>query len=104
MGGYGTFITAMDFPEIFAALLPLAGGCDDENLERLCRLKNIPIWNFHGTEDRVIPITESEKVQSTLDKCEGNIEFTRLEGDGHSIHYIYEQREDIYSWLLKQKR
>ncbi|MCH6258399.1 prolyl oligopeptidase family serine peptidase [Puniceicoccaceae bacterium K14] len=104
MGGYGVFITAMDFPETFAALLPLAGGCDDENLEKLCSLKNIPIWTFHGTQDKIIPIIESEKIQSVLDKCGGKIEFTRLDGEGHGIQYIYEQREDLYSWLLKQKR
>jgi predicted peptidase len=43
MGGYGTYITAMDFPDKFAALVPLCGGCNDSDTARICNLKNIPI-------------------------------------------------------------
>ncbi len=104
MGGYGTFITALDFPDVFAAIVPLCGGVNNEDLSRLCRIKNIPIWTFHGTADYVIPISETERVASGLKKCNGNMQFTRLEDEGHQIHYLYEQKPAIYEWLLKHRK
>lgn len=51
MGGYGTYIVAMDFPNKFAALVPMCGGCNDSDTSRICNLNKIPIWAFHGTAD-----------------------------------------------------
>lgn len=104
MGGYGTFITALDFPDIFAAIVPLCGGVTDKDLTRLCNISKVPVWTFHGTADYVIPISETERVETGLKKCKGNIQFTRLEDEGHQIHYLYEQKPEIYEWLLKHKK
>lgn len=104
MGGYGTYIIAMDHPDKFAAIVPLCGGCNDSDTTRICNLKNIPIWAFHGTADNLIPITETERIVNTLDKCEGKIKFTKLDGEGHGIQYLYEKHPQIYEWMLKQSR
>lgn len=104
MGGYGTYIVAMDHPDKFAAIVPLCGGCNDSDTTRICNLKNIPIWAFHGTTDNLITITETERIVNTLDKCEGKIKFTKLEGEGHGIQYLYEKHPQIYEWMLKQSR
>lgn len=102
MGGYGTFITAMDYPDTFAAIVPLCGGCNDNDTTRICNLKNTPIWAFHGTADDKIPISETERIAAELDKCNGKIMFTKLEGEGHGIEYLYEKCPQIFEWLLKQ--
>ena len=94
----------MDHPDKFAAIVPLCGGCNDSDTTRICNLKNIPIWAFHGTADNLIPITETERIVNTLDKCEGKIKFTKLEGEGHGIQYLYEKHPQIYEWMLKQSR
>lgn len=104
MGGYGVYITAMDFPDKFAALLPLCGGCNDSDTTRICRLKNIPIWAFHGTADDQIPIQETERIAQTLNSCQGHMKFTRLKNEGHGIQYLYEKKPDIYTWLLQQHK
>jgi predicted peptidase len=104
MGGYGVFTAAMDQPERFAALLPLCGGCNDIDTARICNLKNIPIWAFHGTADDKIPIFETERIVRKLNNCQGKIRFTRLENEGHAIQYIYESKPEIFDWLLKQKK
>lgn len=100
LGGYGAWNTAMEYPFRFAAVVPLCGGGDIENV---CELSNIPVWTFHGTADSLVPISETEKLVNALKKCNGNIKFTRLEGKGHSIHWVYEDKE-IYSWMLKQNK
>lgn len=106
MGGYGVYITAMDFPDKFAALLPLCGGCNDSDTARICNLKNIPIWAFHGTSDDKVPISETERIINGLKKCNtsANVKFTQLENEGHYIQYLYENNPEIYDWLLKQKK
>jgi predicted peptidase len=104
MGGYGAFTVAMDFPETFAALLPLCGGCNDRDTTRICNLRNTPIWAFHGTTDDVIPIGEIERIVIALKQCNGNITFTRLENKGHGIQFLYEKNPEIYEWMLKQRR
>lgn len=104
MGGYGTYIVAMDYPDKFAAIVPLCGGCNDSDTTRICYLKNIPIWAFHGTDDNIIPISETERIVTTLKKCRGNLKFTKLEGEGHGIQYLYEKDDMIYEWMLRQSR
>ncbi|MBN2261565.1 MAG: dienelactone hydrolase family protein, partial [Prolixibacteraceae bacterium] len=101
MGGFGAWHAAMDYPDKIAAILPLGGGCNDST--KICRINKIAVWTFHGTNDAEINIAETERLVSRLSLCNGNVEFTRLEGVGHTIQYIYEDRK-IYDWLLKQNK
>ncbi|MCX6215851.1 prolyl oligopeptidase family serine peptidase [Spirosoma sp.] len=100
MGGYGVWQTAVAYPNTFAAIVPLCGGCDDST--RICRIKQIPVWTFHGTADDLIPISETERLVRRLNKCGGQVKFTRLANQGHDIQYLYEKETAIYDWLLKQ--
>jgi len=104
MGGYGTYITALDHPEKIAAIVPLCGGINDGDIFRICTLKNIPILTFHGTADDAISIHETERIEESLKKCNGDITFHRLEGEGHGIQYLYETKPEIYEWLLRQSK
>ncbi len=104
MGGYGVYGVGMDYPDKFAALIPLCGGCFDSDTSRICNLKNTPIWAFHGTADTIIPISETERIVNALKKCNGNIKYTRLENEGHHLQFLYEKNPEIYEWMLKQKK
>ena len=101
MGGYGAWQVAVDYPEKFAAVVPLCGGLNDSS--QVCRIKRIPVWTFHGTKDELISIDETEKLVRGLQACKGKVKFTKLENEGHSIQYLYEKPE-IYEWMLKQKK
>ena len=104
MGGYGTYIVAMDYPDKFAAILPLCGGCNDSDTLRICNLKDIPIWAFHGTSDDQISISETERIANALNKCNGKMKFTRLKGEGHGIQFLYKKYPHMYKWMLQQSR
>lgn len=99
MGGYGAWQTAVAYPDKFAAVVPLCGGCDDST--QICRIKHIPVWTFHGTADDMVPISETERLVKRLEACKGLVKFTRLPKEGHGIQYLYEG-DAIYNWLLKQ--
>lgn len=104
MGGGGVFDVAKDHPDQFAALVPLCAWAS--NTDRICNIKDIPIWTFHGTEDHVVPISQTEDKVRALEKCNGNIKYTVLENEGHGIQWLYENQSsyDIYEWMLKHKR
>ncbi|WP_428659258.1 alpha/beta hydrolase-fold protein [Runella sp.] len=104
MGGGGVFEVAKDHPDTFAALVPLCAW--QSNTSRICRLKNTPIWTFHGTADEVVPISETDEKVRTLQKCNATITYTQLENDGHGIQWLYEKQDkyDIYQWMLKYKK
>lgn len=101
MGGYGTWQTAVAHPNIFAAIAPLCGGCDDST--QVCQLRNVPIWTFHGTADDLIPVDETARLVRRLNGCRGHVTFSRLVGKGHDIEYLYDEKA-IYAWLLKQRK
>jgi predicted peptidase len=101
MGGYGTWQTAVAYPDKFAAILPLCGGCDDST--QICRINHVPVWAFHGAADDVIPIEETERLVRRLNECDGRVKFTRLPNAGHAIQHIYGDRS-IYDWLLQQRK
>ncbi|SKB82650.1 Prolyl oligopeptidase family protein [Sphingobacterium nematocida] len=104
MGGYGTYIAALDHPEKIAAIVPLCGGVNDSDTSRICVLKDIPILTYHGTADKDISIQETERIAKALKRCRGNIIFNRLKDEGHGIQYLYETNPEIYQWLLKQQK
>ena len=50
MGGFGTWFTAMAYPDLFAAIAPCCGGGMAWNADVL----KMPIWTFHGLADPVV--------------------------------------------------
>ncbi|MHC4621277.1 MAG: carboxylesterase family protein, partial [Planctomycetota bacterium] len=59
MGASGTWSLACEYPDRFAAVAPV---CGLTRPSKACRLKNVPIWAFHGAKDNVIPLKESEEM------------------------------------------
>ncbi len=63
MGGNGTWEIIMRFPVRFAAAVPMAGGTNPA-LAYLCA--EIPIWDFHGTVDALVPVQYSRVMMDSL--------------------------------------
>ncbi|UJR24689.1 hypothetical protein I4U23_006062 [Adineta vaga] len=99
MGGYGTWSLAMEQPNLFAAIIPICGGGDEKKVS--C-LKTLPIWNFHGQLDDVIPVDRSHSLIKNLnsDLCQSTI-YPDLEHDSWTRTY---NNKDIYLWLLQQTK
>src|SRR5438046_3151167 len=67
MGGFGAWSLALEYPERFAAAVPICGGgnprypnCYDAT--RKAALKALPFWVFHGDKDTAVTIDESERM------------------------------------------
>ena len=98
MGGFGTFRTACAYPEMFAAIVPVAGGGEPEQAGNL---KNVPTWAFHGDQDEVVPYDHSAKMIDAMKEA-GNTDarLTNLHGAGHGIVGEVYQNPELYPWML----
>ncbi len=100
MGGFGTWRLAADHPERFAAAVPICGGGKPEDASNL---KNLPLWVFHGTDDKSVPLQRSIDMVEAI-KAAGNtsIRFTTLEHIGHNSWEAAYAAPELYQWLEKQ--
>ena len=99
MGGFGTWYTAMAYPDMFAAIAPCCGGGMPWNAGVL----NMPVWAFHGLEDDVVLPSNTIDMVNSLKKSNPNVKFDLYEGVGHNSWELAHTKE-LMKWLLEQKR
>ncbi len=101
MGGYGTWTLAAANPERFAAAAPVCGGGDVNKAEALAKL---PIWAFHGAQDKVIPLKASQEMADAIQAAGGDVRLTVYPDKDHGISKVVYNNDDLYEWLSAQKR
>ena len=101
MGGFGTWALAMMYPEKFAAIAPVCGG----GMPWMAfRLKNIPVWAFHGAKDEVVPFQRGEEMVEALRKNGGNVKFTVYPEAGHDSWTETYNNPELYEWFLQHRK
>jgi predicted peptidase len=101
MGGYGTWKTAIAYPGTFAAIAPICGFGD---VARAARLKDVPIWAFHGARDANVPLSESTKMADAVRGSGGDVRLTVYPELGHECWPTVYRDSRIYLWFLMHKR
>jgi predicted peptidase len=101
MGGFGTWDLLMRHPTKFAAAVPICGGADTS---KASLLKSLPIWNFHGGADPVVPVANSRLMIAALQKAGGTPKYTEYAGVGHDSWVRALQEPGLLPWLFAQKR
>jgi predicted peptidase len=101
MGGFGTWYLAYQHPERFAAIAPMSAPFVVTAWAD--RLKKMPIWAFHGSDDNLVPIAGVQDLIDALRALGNDVRFTVLPGHDHGILDTYEN-EDLYSWFLEHAR
>lgn len=101
MGGYGTFSTAAQYPDLFAAIAPFSGGGDPEDAN--C-YKNIPTWILHGDKDPTVSVTNSIMMNDAIKKTGGDVKLTLYPGVGHNCWEQTFSNPDFYKWFLTHSR
>ena len=122
MGGHGSYIFIQLDPDYFAAAAPSAGSGlrRTEPFIDSAKIKDIPIWAFHGDKDGVCPIAKQQKVFDEVKQLGGNMKFTVWKDDNHGVsgkmipgadngttHYSSERCDkeaDFMTWLFSQSR
>lgn len=101
MGGFGSWAYSIAFPEKFAAVVPVCGGGDSA---KVCRIRNIPVWVFHGAQDKVVPLQSSVAMVNALKECGGNVKLTVYPEAGHDSWTETYNNPELFKWLLAQRK
>lgn len=101
MGGYGTWATIGKHADRFAAAAPICGGGDPAWGEAIGTL---PVWAFHGAEDRVVPIERSREMVEAVNASGGNAKLTSYPGVGHDSYTQTYANPKLYEWFLSKVR
>ncbi len=119
MGGNGSWYVAYRHAERFAAVVPICGwiaraeaspdwieAADGvEAIGKLAdRLRDMPIWAFHGEVDGVVPVQGSRLIVEALRERGSAVRYTELPGTGHNAWDSAYRSPDLASWLLEQRR
>lgn len=99
MGAYAAWQLAMTKPDMFAALVPVCGGGMYWNAERL---KNMPVWAFHGALDDDVYPEESIKMVKGINKSGGNAKITVFEKADHNAWDPAYALDEMWNWMFLQ--
>ena len=100
-GGFGAWQLAMQRPETFAALVPVAAG----GLPTYAfRLKDVPVWAFHGSHDEAVPLFYGRAMVEALRAAGGQARLTVRETDHTGILEPTYRNPALYTWLLEQTK
>ena len=99
MGGYGTWYTAMAYPQMFAAIAPCCGGGMPWNAGVL----TMPVWAFHGDSDTTVKPYNTTDMTDAMEQAGLSPKLTIGKGVGHNM-WDYTFDEELLFWLLQHKK
>ena len=85
---------------MFAAAVPICGGGKPEAASTFA---NVPIWVFHGDQDRTVKPEKSREMVSALKKAGGQPKYTELKGVGHGSWSAAYTSPEVWEWMFRQK-
>lgn len=128
LGGYGSWYVAAKYPRKFAAIVPIGGNIripstfPRERIERFVPADmlalydaadphaafvraagKMPVWIFHGEEDKQIPVAEARGAAEAARAAGFSVKYTEYKGAGH---FVFEQAYSdpgFWTWLLSQR-
>jgi predicted peptidase len=101
MGGYGTWRLVAEYPERFAAAVPICGGGEPTRMAR--SLRRVPIWAFHGARDTVVPLAKSCAMVNAVRRAGGDVRLTIYPTVEHNSWTQTYDNPAIYEWLLSHR-
>ena len=103
MGGFGTWETAMEYPDTYAAIAPVCGGAG-VRWTMAERIKDLPVWIFHGVKDPVVSVDFSQKIFDALKKVGSPVKMTLYPEALHDSWTVTYDNPEFWEWLFAQKR
>lgn len=122
MGGYGTWELGLMQPQRFAALVPVCAALKAPPGERpallvdqvageadpysavITRLRNVPIWMFHGADDDVVPPDDARQLERVARAENANVRYTEYPDTNHNAWDPTYQNPAMWQWLWRQHR
>ncbi len=119
MGGYGTWDLIERYPTKFAAAMPICGGADPSQAEKI---KDMAIWITHGDSDRIVspkgsrdmfdaimkargekPVVKDEATRVVRTSPDDRIRFYEYKGGNHNAAWDRGLTEpDLAEWMFSK--
>ncbi|MDH5823990.1 prolyl oligopeptidase family serine peptidase [Luteimonas sp. RD2P54] len=121
MGGYGTWELAMARPGRFAALVPICAGLEapahrptlrvravdgaqDKFATAAQRLRDTPVWIFHGAKDDLVPPEQSRRMAAALAAAgAADARYTEFADANHNSWDPAYATPELWDWLFAQR-
>jgi predicted peptidase len=123
MGGYGSWNIALDAPQRFAAIVPVCGAVLAPRAVRPTlfveavaheadpyaaiaeRLRNVPIWMFHGALDDVVPPEDDRKLHAAFQHAGAkDVRYTEYPDGNHNAWDATYADAAMWEWMWAQRR
>ena len=102
MGGFGTWSAVTQYPERFAAAVPICGGGEPKDA---ANASDIPIWAFHGTADKMVVVQYTRQMITALNKAGGKPLYWEYQDGDHSGTAERAYCEpDLVSWMFSKAK
>jgi predicted peptidase len=101
-GGGAAWEMAVQYPQSFAAMAVVCGMAPLPYASWIN--KEMPIWVFHGEDDKSIPVSESDNMVAKLKQMGYDIQYTKYPGVGHNSWIQAYNTEALYDWFVEQRK
>jgi len=101
MGGYGTWDLLSRRPEVFAAAMPICGGGDTAQAQKMSK---VPVWIFHGSADGAVPVCRSRNMAAALWAAGSDAHYREYPDAGHNVWSRTYGDAETLAWFFRQRR
>jgi predicted peptidase len=102
MGGFGVFSILHKEPGKFAAAFAICGGSSPNAAEKI---KDTPLWIFHGEIDDVVPVSLSRDIYKEIVRIGGKkVIYTEYPGVKHNSWINASRETRLPGWLFAQEK
>lgn len=123
MGGFGAWHLAQKYRGTFAALVVICGGIRpsaaaqkaNPDLAKITppdspatylaaaeRVGKTPVWIFHGADDGIVPVAESQRMTAAMKQIGAEVHYTEYPGVGHASWNKAYDEPSLFPWLFSK--
>jgi poly(3-hydroxybutyrate) depolymerase len=102
MGGGGTVYLAAKYPDVWAALAPLAPALL-RPLGDIEKFKHIPVILVQGDQDKLCPVESARRWVNQMKKLQMTCEYHEIEGGDH-VTVAWRKMPEIFEFFNKHRR
>jgi predicted peptidase len=102
MGGGGTMHLGLKYPEIWAALAPLAPAISSD-IKDVAKIKHIPVLMIQGDKDALVPVAGPRRWAKAMKEEGVPLEYLEVEGGGH-MDVAFDNMTKVFEFFSKQTK
>jgi predicted peptidase len=103
LGGYATYGLLKVEPDWWAAAVPVCGDPSPVGLD-LGKLKDQPLWIFHGAKDPRVPVKGDRALVAKLKALGSELRYTEYPDLAHVVWTRAYQEPGLWDWVFSQQR